>query len=69
MRGTLGSIRIAILAVGSSTKSEELREHPVRDIDLLILNSDPHGSDVRYGVGRQIKGLIRKFLESRFYFT
>ena len=64
-RNALGQVRIGILAVGSSTVPEEVRGRPIRDLDLLVLDSDSYGSDVRYGAGRQVAVLIRKYLLNR----
>lgn len=51
--------RIGILAVGSSLRPEALRYHPVRDLDLRILNSAPSDSEERKQVIVKLQEGIR----------
>lgn len=59
----MGDVQIAVTVVGSSTRSEEKRHHPVRDIDLRILNSADPNSDLRLSTVGTIREAVRGYLE------
>lgn len=59
----MGETRIAVIAVGSSTRPEE-RNHPVHDIDLRILNSAEPVSEARLATIRTIGDAVRDYLQS-----
>ena len=64
LRTSLNGTDLAVTAVGSSVRSESERHHPVRDIDLRILNSAPPKSELRQHAVGFIKDSIRTYLQA-----
>ncbi len=64
LRALLNEVGLAVTVVGSSTRPESERHHPIEDIDLRILNSAPPGSEQRQQVVESIKNSIRAHLQT-----
>jgi hypothetical protein len=65
LKEQLGTIDIAITAVGSTSKTESKRHHAPEDIDLRILNSAEIGSEERKEAIEIIRSGIRHYLNEQ----
>lgn len=59
--GEFPDVKFALIAVGSTTRPEDKRHHPVRDIDLRILHST-RNDQLSGDVVDRLREIIRDFL-------
>lgn len=63
LHGSLEGLGMAVIAVGSSVRSEEQRHHPTQDIDLRVLNA-MDSVDLRTVAVASIRDGIRGYLQA-----